>query len=196
MTDLASMPHYTPRESVLSTPRVHPVFCQHQNGEMHESLERLLEHARKKTTGSSRPVLDEADLRAQMGVSPAVFSNWKSRGISKEGALIAEAKFGCSAHWLLSGRAQTPQAKEWPFSLLTPDDVRKLSSKALEMVERQALSLLDLETTVTVHKAQTDTVAPPKSEGFPGTQQKPEFMKAVSGKRSADPRTPRKTGNG
>jgi hypothetical protein len=84
----------------------------------------------------------------------------------------------------------------WPFALLTPDDVRKLSSKALEMVERQALSLLDLETTATVHKAQTDTVAPPKSEGFPGTQPKPEFMKAVSGKRSADPRTPRKTGNG
>jgi transcriptional regulator with XRE-family HTH domain len=98
--------------------------------------------------------------------------------------------------WLATGEGDMVSANVWPFALLTPDDVRKLSPKALEIVERQAISLLDLETTAAVHKAQTDTVAPPKSEGFPGTQQKPEFMKAVSGKHSADPRTPRKTGNG
>jgi hypothetical protein len=168
---------------------------------MHESLARLLEHARQKTAGSSRPVYDEIDLRTRMEVSPAVFSNWKARGISKEGALSAEAKFGCSAHWLLSGKQETTAKSWWLFRVLTPDQVSQLSPKALQSVENLAISLLEIQgapPSEVEHKyMQTDTVVTPRSEGFSGKQEKPSFMKKEqSGQRSADPRPSRKARDG
>jgi transcriptional regulator with XRE-family HTH domain len=141
--------------------------------------------------------LNQATLAEMSGLKQSDISKIENGLILKTTGLVALAKaLRCEPQWLATGEGDMVSANVWPFALLTPDDVRKLSPKALEIVERQAISLLDLQTTSTVHKAQTDTVAAPKSEGFPGTQQKPEFMKAVSGKRSADPRTPRKTGNG
>jgi transcriptional regulator with XRE-family HTH domain len=141
--------------------------------------------------------LNQATLAEMSGLKQSDISKIENGLILKTTGLVALAKaLRCEPQWLATGEGDMVSANVWPFALLTPDDVRRLSPKALEIVERQAISLLDLQTTATVHKAQTDTVAPPKSEGFPGTQQKPEFMKAESGKRSADPRTPRKTGNG
>jgi transcriptional regulator with XRE-family HTH domain len=141
--------------------------------------------------------LNQATLAEMSGLKQSDISKIENGLILKTTGLVALAKaLRCEPQWLATGEGDMVSANVWPFALLTPDDVRRLSPKAMEIVERQAISLLDLQTTATVHKAQTDTVAPPKSEGFPGTQQKPEFMKAVSGKRSADPRTPRKTGNG
>lgn len=132
-----------------------------------------------------------------MGVTPAVMSNWKARGISKEGALAAEAKFGCSAHWLLTGKSEAANIKEWPFVLLTPDNVRQLSPKALESVENLAFSLLEIEkSTAPSTNAQPDTVVAQRSDGFSGKQAKPEFMKDKSGQRSTDPRPSRKTRDG
>ncbi len=45
----------------------------------------------------------EPGVRQYLGVTPGRFTNWKSRGISQEGALLAQKKLGCSANWVLSG---------------------------------------------------------------------------------------------
>lgn len=70
---------------------------------MHESTKRLLDFARESTREQAVPVTDFAGMIDALGVSSAVMTNWKKRGVSKEGALIAEKVFGCSAHWLLNG---------------------------------------------------------------------------------------------
>lgn len=70
---------------------------------MHDSMNRLLTYARDKTQGTREPIKDFTDLGLSMGVSSAVMTNWKSRGISKQGALQAERMYGCSATWVLDG---------------------------------------------------------------------------------------------
>jgi len=70
---------------------------------MHPSMQRLLQFARETTHETSAPVHDYADVGQRMGRSSAVMTNWKARGISKEGALQAEEVFGCSARWLMTG---------------------------------------------------------------------------------------------
>jgi SOS-response transcriptional repressor LexA len=74
-----------------------------QNCRMHASMTRLLDFARKATVDSDRPVHDFPDLVVRLRISAAVMTNWKSRGISKAGAIQAEKEFGCSASWLLTG---------------------------------------------------------------------------------------------
>ncbi|WP_143694608.1 bacteriophage CI repressor [Variovorax sp. JS1663] len=66
-------------------------------------MQRLLEYAIKTTKGEARPITDESSLRQRLNVSSGAFTNWKSRGLSKEGAIAAEAEFGCSVNWLLTG---------------------------------------------------------------------------------------------
>lgn len=72
---------------------------------MHDSMKRLLDVARAAT--NDEPVKTRvqtfADLSARMGVSSAVMTNWKARGLSKEGALKAANAFKCSANYLLDG---------------------------------------------------------------------------------------------
>lgn len=74
---------------------------------MHESMLRLLEHARRVTAGSGTPIQTIADLRGAMGVSPQVMTNWNKRGISKEGAIDAERLFGIPAAQLRAERGNT-----------------------------------------------------------------------------------------
>jgi hypothetical protein len=71
---------------------------------MHDSMKRLLEFVRSSTEGTKKPLREFADIaKAMGGLTPAVITNWKDRGISKDGALKAEEVFGCPATWLLSG---------------------------------------------------------------------------------------------
>lgn len=144
MSDLASMAHYTPCERRMSTPRVHPVCVHPQNAGMHESMARLLVFARQKTASSPRMVEEAADLKEWLNLTPAVLSNWKARGISKEGALAAEAVFGCSANWVLTGKGEMVPKNVWPFTLLTPEQVQSLPAEHLATVEKVALDLLGI----------------------------------------------------
>lgn len=82
---------------------------------MHPSFERLLECAREATARmpAGRRVVHAGDLKEALKVSSATLTNWKSeRGVSRDGALAAERKFGCSAQWILEGgvRGQRPAA--------------------------------------------------------------------------------------
>jgi hypothetical protein len=78
--------------------------------DMHESMQRLLDFAKKATAGTSKAIRTFTDVGSRMGVSSAVLSNWKGRGISRDGALQAEAVFGCSAQWLRTGNGPTAAA--------------------------------------------------------------------------------------
>lgn len=64
----------------------------------HESLKRLLAAAKEicKVTGP-------AALAAALVESEQTVTNWAKRGVSKAGAMKAQATFGCSANWVLHG---------------------------------------------------------------------------------------------
>jgi hypothetical protein len=123
-----------------------PLRCSTLGG-MHPSMERLLNYARRSTAGlplASR-LVDFQALQARLGVSSAVMTNWKARGISKEGALQAQEALGCSATWLLSGDGPDT-SDDWPFTRVararwlacTAEDrgyVQAAMNKALEECE-------------------------------------------------------------
>lgn len=71
---------------------------------MHPSMSRLLNCAREATRGHRGAITDFKGLGSRLEESSAVITNWKSRGISKAGALKAARIFGCSATWLLDGK--------------------------------------------------------------------------------------------
>lgn len=79
-------------------------------------MQRLLSFAQ--ATSAARPdrkVLDSyRAIQDHLLVSPAVMTNWKRRGISKEGALQAQKEIGCNAGWLLTGEG----AQEAPSEVL------------------------------------------------------------------------------
>lgn len=77
---------------------------------MHPSVSRLLDYSRKKTKGSAHQISDFAGLQVLLQVSSATLTNWKSRGMSKEGAIRAERELGCSANWLLTGEGDEDAA--------------------------------------------------------------------------------------
>lgn len=66
---------------------------------MHKQMERLYEAARtiKKITGQS-------GLARALNASPQTVKNWESRGISKQGILMAQQVIGCSAVWVETGK--------------------------------------------------------------------------------------------
>lgn len=70
---------------------------------MHDSFKRLLDYARRTTVGQAEPVQSIADLGRRLGKSSAVLSAWKTRGVSKQGALEAEEEFGCTVRYILEG---------------------------------------------------------------------------------------------
>jgi hypothetical protein len=65
---------------------------------MHESMIRLYEAAEtiKKTTG-------QTNVAMLLNETPQTLNNWETRGISKRGAITAQAAIGCNADWLISG---------------------------------------------------------------------------------------------
>lgn len=71
---------------------------------MHASITQLLDWAKRASASwpPGRRVETLAKLRTAMDVSPQVFTNWKQRGISVEGALRAEQLFGIPTSALLS----------------------------------------------------------------------------------------------
>lgn len=64
----------------------------------HESLQRLLTFAYTKDQ-----IAGPAALAAALVESEQTVTNWGRRGVSKSGAMKAQAKFGCSANWVLTG---------------------------------------------------------------------------------------------
>lgn len=68
---------------------------------MHETAARLYEAAKTivKTEGQSA-------VARLLNESPQTLKNWETRGVSKPGAIKAQAAIGCDANWILSGEGQ------------------------------------------------------------------------------------------
>lgn len=78
------------------------------NQYMHISFIRLLNLARAATEATGVPIETPTALGKRLGVTAATMTNWKNRGVSKEGALKAEELFGFSATLVLTGE-QSPE---------------------------------------------------------------------------------------
>lgn len=71
--------------------------------ESHPSYARLFNLAKMATEKTPKPVEIDADLARLLDVSAQTIGNWKTRGVSKEGADIAERVLGCSSTFILLG---------------------------------------------------------------------------------------------
>ncbi|MBT9495347.1 MAG: S24 family peptidase [Paucibacter sp.] len=71
---------------------------------MHDSVLRLLACARIVSRNIKKPITDTGKLAESLGVSSATMTNWKSRGVSKAGALKAETEIGCRPAFILEGQ--------------------------------------------------------------------------------------------
>ncbi|MDB5965168.1 MAG: hypothetical protein JWQ72_1668, partial [Polaromonas sp.] len=108
---------------------------------IHATIVRLYQAAEK-----LRDVKGQSAVGRLLSVTPQVVKNWEQRGLSNEGALLAQKALGCDANWLLEGigemrrNAWTPridsaagsvadseavpapilQAARWPFVRVSP----------------------------------------------------------------------------
>lgn len=65
---------------------------------MHPSIERLYQAAKQ-----IRDITGQSAVARLLNESPQTVKNWESRGVSRSGALTAEAALGVRAAWLLAG---------------------------------------------------------------------------------------------
>jgi hypothetical protein len=129
------------------------------NAHVHVSVSRLLDEAKRATAHLplSKRINSMADLRRAMDVSAQTLGNWKTRGISVEGALRAEILFGVPASGLLSmavgaaesapawlhqqhpdaGAATGGPALAHPVSLLAADSTPLITWEALMQADAQ-----------------------------------------------------------
>lgn len=96
---------------------------------MHDSVIRLLNCARRagEHVSPDPRVTDFPSLQVALGISSATLTNWKRRGVSKEGALAAETAFACSATWVLEGHGP-----HWKYSQ-TPHEGAAMAPLAQEL---------------------------------------------------------------
>lgn len=94
----------------------------------HPSMQRLLSFATEATAHKKMKVSDWATLLAALNagktkdekpITAGRFSNWKSKsgtrkGLSMDGALMAQRIFGCSANWLLTGAGEARAGGDGP----------------------------------------------------------------------------------
>ncbi len=132
---------------------------------LHESVERLYAAAKE-----LRDVTGQSAVARLLNVTPQVVKNWEARGISSDGALLAQKKIGCNANWLLEGVpkaqdqgydlprpiARPPVAQEyvrdthwnnranqsWPFKRVSVQDLSQLTDAERHHVEEGILFML------------------------------------------------------
>ena len=103
---------------------------------MHDSVTRLLNYARRKTERTANVVNDFAELQVRLQVSSATMTNWKTRGVSKDGAITAEQEFGCSVNWVLTGEGAEDSATK-----REPEEIDLEAHPGLERVRSVKLRL-------------------------------------------------------
>lgn len=146
---------------------------------IHATVDRLYHAAL-----SLRDVKGQSAVARLLEVSPQVVKNWEGRGLSLEGALLAQKTIGCDANWLLAGTLELrlnswpPREDQkalvvseaianfpdpttagrgirWPFKRVTQEEYAALSSKQKNHLEDTIYVMLGV-----------DQEAPAKS-GFP-----------------------------
>ena len=127
---------------------------------IHPSIERLYTVAK-----DLRDVKGQSAVARLLGVSPQVVKNWEARGLSLDGALLAQELIGCDANWLLKAGGQKarptwaqehrkisarvaepePAYEHWPFSRVTKRQYSLLSKEQKKYVEDGMILLLKLQ---------------------------------------------------
>lgn len=74
------------------------VFFNANVGFMHETMTRLYDYIAK-----NRNVYGQTSVAKLMDELPQTLNNWEARGISKQGLIKAQEKFGCNMQWIKSG---------------------------------------------------------------------------------------------
>ncbi|MDP3228495.1 MAG: hypothetical protein Q8N13_11040 [Acidovorax sp.] len=121
--------------------------------QVHPTIARLYEAA-----NILRDVKGQSAVARLLNVTPQVVKNWETRGLSNEGALLAQNYIGCDANWLLHGAPELvkttwqppellspPNANQtrgtyssepsWPFKTVSRDQFEKLTAQQLKHVE-------------------------------------------------------------
>lgn len=111
---------------------------------MHEATARLFSAVEEIYPGEAVTSV----VARRMGVADNTVTNWKDRGMSFKGAVIAEAAFGIPAAWIMLGQ-RPPIKNTWPFAewiaferiqALSREDLAFLAGKldsALTEIERK-----------------------------------------------------------
>ncbi|WP_235033957.1 S24 family peptidase [Pantoea sp. 18069] len=74
------------------------LFSNQKISTMHPSIERLYQAAKQ-----IRDITGQSAVARLLNESPQTVKNWETRGVSRSGALTAEATLGVRAAWLLAG---------------------------------------------------------------------------------------------
>jgi len=84
-----------------------------------------------------------AKVARRLNIGDNVVTNWKERGVSFKGAVMAEAAYGIPAAWVILG-TQPPIKNTWPFlewidfervQALTRDDLIFIAGKLDEAIK-------------------------------------------------------------
>lgn len=75
-----------------------------RSDDIHESFARLMQWAQEATKARRTPIQNYSDLAREMNVSAATVTNWRTRGVSFEAAVLAEMAFGVSPSWVVYGK--------------------------------------------------------------------------------------------
>jgi DNA-binding transcriptional regulator YiaG len=119
--------------NILFTPKT---ICLMQ--QIHETVVRLYAAAKE-----LRDVTGQSAVARLLEVTPQVVKNWETRGLSSDGALLAQRIIGCNANWLLGTEqamtkttwAAPRKDAEWPFTRVTVAQVNTLSSQQKKHIE-------------------------------------------------------------
>ena len=99
---------------------------------MHPSAERLYKAA-KELKGAE----GQSAIARLLNESPQNVNNWESRGVSRPGAIKAQAALGCDANWVLTGGGQmasTPAAEPEPIDMGTHPELVPIKRGKLRLV--------------------------------------------------------------
>lgn len=92
-----------------STPRVTTACLVPQQwgmAKVHETMRRLY------TAAEARGLKRPSDIAERLNISHQRLKNWDARGISQQGANMAQARLGISSTWLLTGEGSADAAGE------------------------------------------------------------------------------------
>ncbi|WP_232626094.1 MULTISPECIES: hypothetical protein [Achromobacter] len=106
---------------------------------MHETTARLFAAIEEMSPGEAVT----SRVAARMNVADNRVTNWKTRGISFEGAVQAEAAYGIPAAWIMYGQMPSLPS-QWPFEKWVPlEAIKRLPPDSVGFIAHSIRSALN-----------------------------------------------------